>query len=228
MKSGFSGLGLYAVVFLTAALPRIVEAQDFLIPPALYAVQGAPFTATIDSSWEGTETVLPGTSVTRILRDSAGRERYEFPATGGSAFTDKPTQVIIYDVVAEKVIRLDTQLKKARVTPMQYTGRPIIIDLSKPVTPGHVGPGGTYLGTRAIAGLEVWGQHLVQTHPGRDGQPPVEEVRELWLSTAYRMPLMEVRKDRRVGMITQQVIQLEAAEPDPALFVVPQGYVVGR
>jgi hypothetical protein len=43
-------------------------------------------------------------------------------------------------------------------------------------------------------------------------------VRDLWLSTVYKMPLMQVRDDARLGKLTQEVTRFERGEPDESLF----------
>ena len=52
-------------------------AQGTLIPPAYYALTGAPFTATVKAEWDGTLSSRPGESYSLIYRDGFGRQRYE-------------------------------------------------------------------------------------------------------------------------------------------------------
>jgi hypothetical protein len=78
---------------------------------------------------------------------------------------------------------------------------------------------------RSIAGLDAWGEYLVQTYHYTDGHVSTTE-RELWLSTLYKMPLMQIRDDPRMGMLSQEVVSFEAGEPDAALFEAPADYAV--
>jgi hypothetical protein len=227
MKSRFFAIHCGVVVSIAMlAGSSLAVGQDLLIPPASYAVQGAPFTAMLDSEWEGTAKTSAGRSLSRVVRDIAGRERFEQPAVEEGAAIGQPSQVTIYDVVGEKLIRLNTQSKTATVVPMTRLGRPMTIDPSaRPLVSRKTSPGGTYLGVRWITGLEAWGEHLVQTYPKANGQSSTT-VRDLWLSTVYKMPLMEVRQDALLGKVTQQVTRFDPGEPEATLFEVPPGYVV--
>jgi hypothetical protein len=173
-----------------------------LIPPTLYAVQGAPFTAMVESVWEGSTTIPAGRELTKVFRDSAGRQRDESPALEEAIVTGVPVAIHIYDVVKKRMIELDPQRRTAVVRRMDHIGRPVTIDLSvNPAIPDHPSKDGEYLGMKQIAGQEAWGQHLVQTYNYPDGHVSTM-VRDLWLSTVYKMPLMQVRDDARLGKLT--------------------------
>lgn len=220
------GFGPCVLMLGVAAAAATVYSRNPLIPPALYPVQGAPFTATIESVWEGSATIRPGREWTKVVRDTAGRERIESPVMVETAVTGEPGRIDIYDFAQERMIQLDPQQKIAIVRHMDRVGRPIKIDLSaNPTIPGHALKGGEYLGMQQIAGQEAWGEHLVQTWHYADGHTTTM-VRDLWLSTVYKMPLMAVREDARLGKLTQQVNRFEAGEPDKSLFEIPAGYIV--
>lgn len=226
MKIRFFGFGPGILMFGVAVAAAGIYARNPLIPPALYPVQGAPFTVTIESVWEGTPAHPPGREFTKVIRDAGGRERIESPAMEDAVVTGEPARIDIYDFAQEKMIQLDPQHKVAIVRRMEHVGRPIKIDLSvNPATPGHPEKGGEYLGMQQIAGQESWGEHLVQTFHYADGHTATS-VSDLWLSTVYRMPLMRVREDGQLGKLTQQVIRFEAGEPDASLFEIPVGYAV--
>ena len=216
------GIFLLGMAVATAA----VYSRNPLIPPAFYAVQGAPFTAMIESVWEGSSTAGPGRESTKVVRDTAGRERFESPSLEEAAVTGEPARVDIYDVVKETTIQLDPQRKIATVRHMDRMSRPITVDLSvNPIIPPHPAKGGDYLGMQSIAGQEAWGEHLVQTYHKPDGHTATT-VRDLWLSTVYKIPLMQVGEDVRLGRLTQQVTRFDAGEPDESLFKIPAGYAV--
>jgi len=224
-KIRFFGLGLGVFMLGIAAGAATIYARNPLIPPALYPVQGAPFTAKIESVWEGA-TVPAGRELTKFVQDAAGRTRVESPSMEEAVVTGERARIDIYDFVQERMIQLDPQQKIAIVRRMEHVGRPIKIDLSaNPSTPGHPAKGGQYLGMQQIAGQEAWGEHLVDTYHYADGHTATM-VRDLWLSTVYRMPLMQVREDARLGKLTQQVVQFEVGEPDASLFEIPAGYSV--
>jgi hypothetical protein len=224
MKIRFFGVGLGILMFGVAIATAGIYALNPLIPPALYPVQGAPFTVTIESVWEGTAAHPPGRELTKVVQDTAGRTRFESPAMEEAVVTGEPVRIDIHDFAKERMIQLDPQHKIAIVRRMGRVGQPIKIDLSSnSALPGHPAKGGEYLGMQQIAGQEAWGQHLVQTFHYADGHTATS-VRDLWLSTVYRMPLMQVRG--QLGKLTQQVIRFEAGEPDASLFEIPAGYTV--
>lgn len=223
--SGFVAVNAFLLVMVAAATAAQYETHP-LIPPAMYAVHGAPFTARIDSVWEGTAGFPAGQESTKVVRDRAGRQRFEMPSLDEAFATGLPVSVRIYDVVGERMIDLDPRRRVAVVRRMEHLGRPISIDLSvNPAVPQHPALGGQFLGMQQIAGQETWGQHLVQSYRGRDGSMSTT-VRELWLSTIYRMPLLQVSEDARLGKIIQEVVGFESGEPDESLFEIPSGYTV--
>jgi hypothetical protein len=225
-KIRFFGIGSGVFMLGLGVATAGIYARNPLIPPALYPVQGAPFTVTIESVWEGTPTHPLGREFTKVIRDTSGRERIESPAMEEAVVTGEPARIDIYDFAQEKMVQLDPQHKIAIARRMEHVGRPIKIDLSaNPAIPGHPAKGGEYLGMQQIAGQEAWGEHLVETFHYADGHTATS-VRDLWLSTVYRMPLMQVREDGQLGKLTQQVIRFEAGEPDASLFEIPAGYTV--
>ena len=226
MKIRFFGFGPGILIFGVAVAAAGIYARNPLIPPALHPVQGAPFTATIESVWEGTPAYLSGREMTKVIRDTGGRERIESPAMDETVVTGEPVRIDIYDFAKERMIQLDPQHKIAIVRRMEHVGPPIKIDLStNPALPGHPPKGSEYLGMQQIAGQEAWGEHLVETFHYADGHTATS-VRDLWLSTVYKMPLMQVREDGPLGKLTQQVIRFEPGEPDTSLFEIPAGYTV--
>lgn len=226
MKIRFFGFGSGVLMLGLGAAVAGIYARNPLIPPTLYPVQGAPFTATIESVWGGTPAHPPGREITKVIRDTGGRERIESPAMEETVVTGEPARFDIYDFVQEKMIELDPQHKIAIVRRMEHVGRSIKIDLSaNPDLPGRPVKGVEYLGMQQIAGQEAWGQHLDQTFHDADGHAKTL-VRDLWLSTVYKMPLMQVREDGQLGKLTQQVIRFEASEPEASLFEIPTGYTV--
>ena len=214
-------------LFLSLALALSAGAQGIMLPVTYFAVQGAPFSLTIDMRSEMTRgkpgaATPPQHSTLHIVRDAAGRQRYEAPVVD-----DQPPSSYagIYDVVAGKYIKLDLNAKTAEIAPMQL-GKPRVLDatVASSLPPETPQPNQTLLGTRQIAGLDAWGSRTIQTlHPSQD--ITIYQDRELWRSTQYRMPLLQIiRTDRQV--MTQTVVAFDPAEPDPALFQIPPGFTV--
>ena len=196
--------------------------QGILIPASFYAVKGAPFTLTVETHWELTREGEPKQGTQRILRDSAGRQRYEAPVVDG---VPRSATVGIYDVVAGKYIQLHMDAKTAEVGPMRL-GRTVTLDVSvaSSLAPLNAEAGQTLLGTKEIAGLEAWGQRTVKTVTRGDGSAMTQD-RELWRSTHYAMPLLQVMRSEQ-GKVTQAVVEFHAGEPDAALFRIPEGFAV--
>ncbi len=199
--------------------------QGILIPASFYAVEGAPFTLTVETHWEMERAAGPQQGTQRLVRDGAGRQRYEAPVIDG---VPRSAMVGIYDVVAGKYIKLDMDAKTAEVAPMRL-GRTVKMDVS---VASSVGPAEaaaanqTLLGTKEIAGLEAWGQRTATTMAitGAGGRPMAQD-RELWQSTHYGIPVLQVMRSDQ-GKVTQEVASFVAGEPDAALFQIPAGFAV--
>ncbi len=198
------------------------QGQGALIPAAFYAVQGAPFTLTVETHWDQMREGGPKQGTQRILRDAAGRQRYDTPVLDG---VPSSAAVRIYDVVDAKFIKLDMNAKTAEVAPMRV-GRPVRLEVSTATSlpPSAAEADQALLGIRDIAGLEAWGQRTVRDVTLSGGKTMPQD-RESWLSTHYRMPLMQVVRSER-GKTTQTVVSFLAEEPDPALFQIPAGFTV--
>ena len=196
--------------------------QGALVPPSFDAVQGAPFTLTVETRWDLVSETGPRQSSQRILRDKAGRQRYEARVVDG---VPRSSTVNIYDVVAGKLIKLDPEAKTAEVRVMRV-GRSELIDVSTATStaPQTAAAGQRLLGTKEIAGLEAWGQRTAGPVLREDGST-VTQDRELWLSTHYGLPLMQVMRSEE-GKVTQNVVRFDAGEPDASLFQIPAGFAV--
>jgi len=84
------------------------------------------------------------------------------------------------------------------------------------------------LGIKTINGFEAKGTRTTRVIPaGRDGNDePITVTQESWFSSALRMPVMTIGDDPRTGTSTMELTEIERAEPDPALFQIPEGYTV--
>jgi len=215
------GLGVAAMIVASAA----GRSQGTLIGPALYAVEGAPFSATIELVWEGNGKDDPGRRVSRVMRDSAGRQRFEMPAVDAALAAGQAPVVTIYDVPGGKIFKLDVAHQTATVQTMTHVGRTVTTDLAaRRGFPCHAPEDRELLGVTTVAGLEACGQGSGSARVGDDGDLSYEHT--LWLSTSYLMPVMEHGNNATRGKWTQKVIELDPREPDQALFVVPPGYEI--
>ena len=84
------------------------------------------------------------------------------------------------------------------------------------------------LGGKTIAGVYAEGIRITRTIPeGAEGNNrPMIRVSETWHSPELQITLLLVNSDPRTGTRTTEVTELDRAEPDPALFQVPEGYTV--
>jgi hypothetical protein len=62
---------------------------------------------------------------------------------------------------------------------------------------------------------------------GAEGnERPMKIINETWRSKDLGLTLMSIHDDPRNGRTTAEYIELQRAEPDPALFNTPAGYTV--
>jgi len=82
------------------------------------------------------------------------------------------------------------------------------------------------LGTQAVNGVSVTGTRTTETIPaGAIGnQQPIAIVREHWVSTDLKVPVLIKSTDPRFGSTVMQLTNIVQVEPDIALFQVPPGY----
>ncbi len=209
-----------------------------LIPPCTYAVVDAPFTATTELV--RTEILANGQQIThktagRVLRDSAGRQRFEQGWDQGYPASTPFTEILIFDVVGRRTIYFTDVTQTAVIAPMgpAQTG-PIRVPASKPIAlrldrqpETGVKEG---LPPQEIAGLMADGTRTTYSIPaGREGNDTdVTVTDELWISRLYRMPVKRVHDDPLHGRLSIQVTRFEAGEPYPELFEFPAGYQVSE
>ena len=84
------------------------------------------------------------------------------------------------------------------------------------------------LGTRDFDGVQAEGTRRVTTIPaGAIGnERPIETVYERWYSKELQIVVMSKHSDPRFGEQTYRLTNIVRAEPEPALFNVPNGYKV--
>jgi len=82
------------------------------------------------------------------------------------------------------------------------------------------------LGTMTIQGLEARGQrHTTTTPAGEIGNDqPLVSTQEDWFATGYGFSVRSIRDDPQQGKETTELVRMEKGEPDPAIFLPPEGY----
>jgi hypothetical protein len=206
--------------------------EYFVNGVSVLPISGKPFSGRSETEW--TRTLEDGSVVTThlltvITRDSQGRiyrERHKFVPVNSNE--PSPLEAIrIFDPVAhtETFCRVATHL--CNVT--AYRGRtsfalrpPGLFDNGKRSLTRES------LGNDVIEGINVVGtrEDLTIAAGVVGNSQPLTVTREFWYSPDLQVNLAITRKDPREGMQTVRLSDLSRAEPDPALFKVPAGFVV--
>jgi len=84
------------------------------------------------------------------------------------------------------------------------------------------------LGTQTVAGVSAQGKRDTVTIPAGEigNEKPIEIVSETWYSPDLHATVMRKHSDPRTGETVFQLTDIRRAEPDPALFQLPEGVKV--
>jgi hypothetical protein len=84
------------------------------------------------------------------------------------------------------------------------------------------------LGGKTIAGVYAEGVRTTTTYPvgyiGNDR--PIVNVRETWTAPDLKLVVLSTDNDPRNGLRSTEMTDVVRAEPDPALFLPPEGYTI--
>ena len=204
-------------------------------PGSKIPITGAPYTAVQTNQMQ--QALAGGNLISRqeqskVYRDSQGRVRRERTRTGPATSNAQPETIIaIFDPVAG----------------YSYILNPVKMTAIKMPVPQHNGPRGEpdahphgrfggsgaqvqtdNLGTQTVNGVSATGMRRTETIPaGAIGnQQPIQIVRETWISTDLKVPVMIKSTDPRFGDMVMQLTNIVQAEPDASLFQVPSGYSI--
>ncbi len=189
-------------------------------------VAGAPYSGVESTQMQ--QTLQNGNQISRqeqakVYRDSQGRVRTERTNTPPGSTTPH-TRITIMDPVASVIYELNpdskTYFKMAVTAPPNPPTAP-------PKREPAVGDVQTQdLGTQSVNGLAATGTRTTHTIPaGAIGnQQAIQIVREVWTSTALKVPVSIKTTDPRFGTTTFQLTGVVQSEPDAALFQVPSDY----
>jgi len=216
-------------------------------------VTGAPYSA--QAVTETTQILADGNRITRkssslIARDSRGRMRREqnlstvgpwaSPEGNGVVFISDPVASARYSLIANSKIavkmplnpesqqarqELERKLKQARAKEdAERSASTRVVTSSEPKTASTT----ELLGTQTIEGVVVEGKRVTETIPaGKIGnEKPIDVVNETWYSSELQTVVMSKHSDPRSGDVVYTLINISRAEPDPAMFTVPQDYKV--
>jgi len=193
---------------------------------------GKPFSGVDSVDW--TRTLEDGTVVAthldaKLARDSQGRiyrERVSF-VPANSDQQSKRREIILSDPTTHTRTICSVAARRCTVTgyhaPTSFTPMP-----AGPFDNGKRELTRESLGSDVIDGLNVAGtRETISINPGVVGNSqPLVTTREFWYSPDLQVNLSVTRKDPREGSQVIHVVDLSRAEPDPAMFQAPAGFVV--
>jgi hypothetical protein len=191
-------------------------------------VTGAPFSAIKTETHQQTladGNQIQDTRTEKIYRDTDGRTRTESTMTTPSGTTK--TMITIFDPVAGFMAHLNPADSTAmkQTLPAPPAGAPPAPHAPPADAPQVVK---TDLGSATIAGLAATGTSTTRTIPaGAMGNTnPLVETREVWISTALKIPVKMTSTDPERGTSSMLLSNVSTSAPDPALFQIPSGYTV--
>ena len=234
---------LSAVIVFLFASPVAVLAQTIgsgsiqVSPTDSPLANNLPFT--LIRTTTVVQTLVDGPNNTRTFtvqtaRDSEGRTYFKIQQTLHVRADGQPVDWVVCrvsDPVARTRISWDNRTKIANVTPMPAPEVPEVHEARRSQV-GRPTQQRTRedLGVRTIAGIEAKGVRTTGVIPAGDlgNDRPLTIVTESWASTKYQIPLLTITNDPRIGKRTDEVTEFQPGEPDPALFQIPNGYIVRK
>lgn len=196
-------------------------------------VKGAPFTATVETTFE--QTLGDGTKITRqstatIARDNEGRTRREQtlgglgPLSADAGASEAPKFVFIHDPVLDLEYIVD--LQRRTVNKKSFVHRP---PPPQSEWPKDTNAKQESLGKQMIEGIEAEGTRSVITIPaGQIGNNrTVEIVSEQWYAPALQEIILSKHRDPRFGENTYRLTNINRHEPEAALFRPPTDFTPG-
>jgi len=209
----------------------------------LMGTTGAPYTAirkTTRVQRLANGTTISHENTVKEARDSSGRTYRETRpeiAQGAEGEASNFVFVNVHDPVSRINMNWNSKSKEATVTHMPEHGQVKRIETqptaenlaSMPMVRQElIKPQIEELGTKTINGVEARGTRTTRVIPvGREGNDqPFTITHESWFSPELKLMVMSINDDPRNGTSTMELTDIERAEPDPALFQIPEGYTV--
>jgi|SRR5215469_8827828 len=208
---------------LSLTAPRLSAQDDIFVTP----IPNAPFSGVInvERSIARQGTVMNLKTVRAIHRDSRGRiyNEYRTLQPASSSETPQVMHVLLYDPQT----RTSTTL-----FPAQHAYRSTTTHRPPATTPpvfASFGPQNDFtreedLGGQEMQGLCVHGLRHTQTIRAGCSDKDVVVSDEYWYSDDLRINLVLKHNDPRTGSVVMTITQVSRAEPDSALFQIPDGY----
>jgi hypothetical protein len=200
---------------------------------------GRPFSARDKIEWM--RTLEDGSVITTrlfatVARDSQGRiyreHRSSVPANSNQQSSNEQSRwidMVFLDPVAHTGTTRTIAKHYCAITSYHESAT------FTPVPAGPIAHGKAFLsreslGTNIVDDLKAVGtRETITISPGVVGNnQPLVTAREFWYSPDLQVNLSITRKDPRIGTQVLQLVDLSTAEPDPAQFRVPAGFVVQK
>jgi hypothetical protein len=228
-------LTLFCVSVLAAfsAVPDVwAQGPDIFVTP----VPNAPFSAVIDvqrSMVQPNGAVIHLKSLREIGRDSKGRIHNEARELLPVSSNDTPRvrRIHLYDPQNRMSAMVDPNNKTFWTTIVNHPPSTIPPTLQDASPTGNTLPANDFtrkedLGTSEMEGVTVHGVRDTQSIPadasGTGHQVVV--VDEYWYSEDLRINMLIKHNDPRAGAVTLAVTQVSRAEPNAAMFQIPENY----
>jgi hypothetical protein len=199
------------------------------------AVTGAPFSAvqvTLHQQTLANGNVIQRQEQTNLFRDTQGRVREERTWTGANGQGNR-TLVTISDPVAQVMRRLNPQNKTVSEMAIRQPaagGPDARMGGGQGLRQSSANVAKEDLGTQTVNGVAATGTRATRTIPaGAMGNAqPIQVVRETWVSSDLKVPVMIKTSDPRFGTTVTQLTNIARSEPDASLFQTPADYTVSQ
>jgi hypothetical protein len=226
-----SGVVFLAVLTLGPCAPA-QDGPDIFVTP----IPNAPFSAVVNVERSmvrrnGSVDLLK--TIREIGRDSRGRIHNEARELlkASSNKTPQLLRIHLYDPQTRSSTQIIPGKKIFWNITVNHPPATVPPNLVYSSPPGSSAPQNDFtkeddLGVRDIDGVSTHGVRETQTIPpdfsgtGKE----IQIIDEYWYSEDLRINLIVKHSDPRTGTLTLTVGQITRAEPDPALFEIPEGY----
>jgi len=198
----------------------------------VFPAAGRPFSAKDNIKW--TRTLEDGSTVTTYLyasvaRDSQGRiyreHRHFVPGNTYQQFVQE--YFVLLDPVAHTRTACTVKTRRCEISGYRASVK-FVPSPDRPHDDSTSSLSRENMGTDVVDDLNVVGtRETLSISPGTVGNSQtLVATREFWYSPDLQVNLSVTRKDPRIGTQVLQLVDLSRSEPDPAIFRVPDGFVV--
>ena len=204
-----------------------------------------PYSATVLTTHElklADGNAIHGSVTTHQARDSAGRTRSEVTSgcvTGPDGKLEPLVRVSVYDPATRTTLSWAVNDPNVKVVSVMHQPEPALVAPPTPAARQQQMAQARQqrqqnqfrnenMGSRNIAGVTTDGTRTTHTVPAGEigNDQPMEIVDEIWIAKDLGLAMLAVNDSPTNGRTTTEVMELNQAEPDAALFAAPAGYKV--